>query len=288
MTLGMLIRLLIIVAWSGLFTYHVVSYAAPAWGLSERDVFASTLARNLGRQYIYAIEREQTRNQTTLGECSVSLVRTENGYERETMLRLDDIAQLAPGLSLMPQLAEATSRKLFVTLTESLTTQRNLSALRGNGSLLGLEATLNGNVTDKGLIGSYTINNGEAAAFTLAQITPDIAQGHDLAIMLPAGLKTGDQFTSRLLSPDLAQFRVNAKNAVFLVTENETITCASGPLLLLRVNVSVDNRLVSTLWCDQDGTVYRSRQTDGFAMNLRFIREVGGKILWPPQAATKP
>jgi hypothetical protein len=287
MTFAMLIRLLIIITWTGLFSYHVVSYAAPAWGVQERDSFAATLKRNLGRSFVYDIERKNLRGQSKLGECTMSFVRIENGYERETVLRIDDLAKIAPGLSLVPQLAEATSRQVFVTLVEVLNDDRRLSAMRGNGNLFGLEATLSGDVTEKGFIGQYSINNGEASAFNLPTITPEIAQGNDLAITLPANLSTGDQFTSRLLSPDIAQFKMGTKTAVFLVTESETIECASGPLPLMRVTVSVDNRVVATLWCDDNGTVYRSRQNDGFEMNLTFIREVGGKILWPPQAATK-
>ena len=82
--------------------------------------------------------------------------------------------------------------------------------------------------------------------------------------------------------------RLTATTAVFTALEHESLSTIAGPRALLKVEMQVDARVVSHLWCDAAGTVYRSRQLDG-GMELRLmqIREVGGKILWPPQAATQ-
>jgi hypothetical protein len=185
-------------------------------------------------------------------------------------------------------LKDASSRQMYVRFTEVLDNNRRLASLRGSGNMLGLDAEGEGSVSESGLTGVYTLGEGTPTPFSLAHITPEIANGNDLAATLPPGLQPGDRFTSRLISPDISTFSLNSVTAVYSVQPREELMTAGGALLVLRVQMQVDNRDVATLWCDDKGTVFRSRQQDGMELVLTTIREIGGAILWPPIVVTQP
>jgi hypothetical protein len=151
-----------------------------------------------------------------------------------------------------------------------------------------MELDANGRIGADGLRGTYALSDGAPTPYHLPEIGGDASQGSDLALNLPPRLRPGDRFTTRLLSPDYAQMRLTATTAVFTAVEHESIATPAGALALLKVEMQTNARVMSHLWCDDQGTVYRSRQADG-GMELRLtqIREIGGRILWPPGAATK-
>ena len=285
MGLGNIIRLAVVLAWLALFVPHLVRHAAPGLGLGAPAGAEGMLAANLGKEFLYDLGRSSGER---LGTCRLSFQPSEQGFELETELRLDDLGRLAPGLGLLPQLREAGSREIRLQLTEQLDARQRLVSLSANGRALGMELLGEGTIGIDGLRGTYTLDENPPTPYHLPEIGADAGQGSDLALNLPPGLEPGDQFTTRLLSPDYTRMRLSAKNAVFSVLEHQTIPTIAGPRALLKVEMQVDARAMAHLWCDDRGTVYRSRQMDG-SMELRLvqIREVGGRILWPPEVATQ-
>ncbi len=282
---GNLIRLVVVVGWLALFVPHLVRHVAPGLGLSARDNASGMLAANLGKEYLYDLVRSTGGR---LGTCRLSFQQVEQGFELETELRLDDLGKLAPGLGLLPQLREATSREVRLLLSEMLDPSQRLVTLTASGRALGMELVADGRIGADGLRGTYTMAENAPAPYHLPDIGADAGQGSDLALNLPPGLEPGERFTTRLLSPDYARMRLSATTAVFTALEHESVSTIAGSRALLKVEMQVEARVMSYLWCDDQGTVYRSRQQDG-GMELRLmqIREVGGKILWPPGAATQ-
>jgi hypothetical protein len=287
MSFGAVIRIMIVVGWATLFIGHIVKHAAPGLGLTERNAFATALATNLGRTYVYTVQRQTTAKPQRIGECSRSFQRNENGFELETILHLDDLGMLAPPgiIALFPSLSDKSSRQLHVRMTEYLNAERQLIRLEGSGKLFGLEAQGEGDVTAAGLTGSYRIDGGTPTPFSRSEITSTVSNGNDFAVTLPPGLIPGDRFTSRMVSPDISKFTLSAATAVYTVEPKEVITTTTGKSSLLRVSMQVENRPVATLWCDDSGTVYRSHQQDGMELMLTSIRENGGGIIWPPAVA---
>jgi hypothetical protein len=285
MGLGSVIRLAVVVGWLALFVPHIVRYAAPGLGLTARDNAGGMLAANLGKVYLYELIRSTGGK---LGTCRLSFERMEQGFKLETELRLDDLGRLAPGLALLPQLREAGAREVRILLSELLDGDQHLKSLTASGRALGMDLFADGRIGPDGLRGTYTFGDGIPATYHLPDIGADAGQGSDLALNLPPGLQPGDRFTTRLLSPDYAKMRLTATTAVFTALAHESLSTVAGARALLKVEMQVDALVVSHLWCDGNGTVYRSRQQDG-GMELRLmqIREVGGRILWPPGAATQ-
>jgi len=284
MGLGTVIRLVVVVGWFAVFVPHVVRHAAPSLGLSSRDDAGGMLAANLGKEYLYDLVRATG---ARLGTCRLSFQRLEQGYELETEIRLDDLGKLAPGLGMLPQLREAASREVRLQLTQLLDNSKQLTSLTASGRAFGMDLVADGKIGADGLRGSYTIDENQPAPYHLPEIGADAGQGSDLALNLPPGLEAGEKFTTRLLSPDYTRMRLSATTAVFTALEHESLSTIAGARALLKVEMQVDARVISHLWCDGNGTVYRSRQQDGMELRLMQIREVGGKILWPPQAATQ-
>lgn len=283
--LGALVRIAVVIAWLALFIPHVVRHAAPGLGIGARDNLGGMIAANLGKEYRYDLIRATGGR---LGTTRLSFERNELGFKLETELWLEDLGKLAPGLALLPRLQEAEARDVRVTLSEQLDEARKLSGLTASGRAFGMELNAEGRVTADGLRGTYTFADSPATPYHLPEIGADAGQGNDLALNLPPGLEPGDRFTTRLLSPDYTKMKLTATTAVFIAMQHESIPTAAGALALLKVEMQVDARVVSHLWCDTTGTVYRSRQHDG-GMELRLTRinEVGGKILWPPGQATQ-
>jgi hypothetical protein len=282
---GTLIRLVVVVGWLALFVPHLVRHVAPGLGLNARDNAGGMLAANLGKEYLYDLVRSTGGR---LGTCRLSFQRVEQGFELETELRLDDLGKLAPGLGLLPQLREATTREVRLLLSEMLDPAQRLVSLSASGRAFGMELVADGRIGADGLRGTYTMAENAPTPYHLPEVGADAGQGSDLALNLPPGLEPGERFTTRLLSPDYARMRLSATTAVFTALAHESVSTIAGPRALLKVEMQVEARVMSYVWCDDQGTVYRSRQQDG-GMELRLmqIREVGGKILWPPGAATQ-
>ena len=284
--IGNFIRLALVIAWLALFIPHVVHHVAPGLGLSQRGNAETILSVNLGREFYYDIVRDNTSGR--LGTCRMSFMRVEKGFESETELHYSDLNSIAPGIAWLPQMREQSVRAVRLQLTELLDAQQHLLSLTANGQAFGKELTAEGNIAADGLHGTYSFDHAESVPFHLPEVGQDAGQGSDLAMNLPPGLKPGDRFTTRLLTPDIAHMKLSATTAIFNAIALEKCATVAGERSLLKVDMQVDDRLMSTLWCDEYGVVYRSRQQNGsMEMQLTQIRMIGGDILWPPESATK-
>jgi hypothetical protein len=281
MTLGALIRLLIVAAWLALFTRHLVSHAAPGLGLAAGHDLGAVLRANLGREFLYDLVQEsRTAAPRQLGSSRLAFAREERGYQLETALELNDPGQLA-ALALLLKGGAGAPRRITLRIVQHLDQELRLVALNADGAFFGTAFSAEGTVDEHGISGSWRLEDGPATPLAVPGIGSDDNQGMDLVITLPPGLKTGDRFASRLLSPDVANLRLVAKTAVFTALGLETVATRAGERALLAVGMSVDGRAVASLWCDEHGTVYRTRQAGGPTLLLRQVREVGGDILWP-------
>jgi hypothetical protein len=286
MNIGNFIRLVIVIAWLALFIPHIVHHVAPGLGLSQRGNAATMLSVSLGKEFLYDLVRISAPGH--LGTCRMSFLRVENGFESETELRISDLGNLAPGLSLLPQMREQSIRAVRLQLTELLDARQHLLSLTANGSAFGMQLTAEGTIKADGLHGTYTLANDGPIPFHLPEIGHDAGQGSDLAMNLPPGLEAGDRFTTRLLTPDFTRMKLGATTGIFSAIAQEKCLTVAGERSLLKVEMYIDARLMSTLWCDENGVVYRSRQQNGsMEMRLNQIRMIGGNILWPPESATK-
>lgn len=284
--IGNFIRLALVIAWLALFIPHVVHHVAPGLGLSQRGNAETLLSVNLGREFHYDIVRGNTSGR--LGTCRMSFMRVEKGFESETELHFSDLNSIAPGIALLPQMREQSVRAVRLQLTELLDAQQHLLSLTANGLAFGKELTAEGTIAADGLHGTYSFDHAESVPFHLPEVGQDAGHGSDLAMNLPPGLKPGDRFTTRLLTPDIAHMKLSAITAFFNAIALEKCATVAGERSLLKVDMQVDDRLMSTLWCDENGVVYRSRQQNGsMEMQLTQIRMIGGDILWPPESATK-
>lgn len=286
MTIGIIVRLALVIGWLSLFIPHVIHHTAPSFGLTQRGSPNTMLSVNVGREFLFDLTRQNMAGR--LGTCRMSFLRVEQGFELETELRIDDLNHLAPGLALLPQMREQSIRSVRLQLTELLDAQQRLLSLTANGSAFGMQLTADGIVKADGLRGTYSLANDGPTPFHLPEIGKDAGQGSDLALNLPPGLVPGDRFTTRLLTPDFAHMKLGATTAIFTAIAEETCATAAGERTLLKVEMHVDARLMSRLWCDHDGIVYRSQpQNGGLELRLQQIRMIGGDILWPPESATK-
>lgn len=288
MTFGALIRLLIVAAWLALFVRHLVTHVAPGFGLEQGHDIGAVLRANVGREFLYDLVQEsRSGSPRNIGSSLLSFAREEHGYQLETTLELTDPGQLGPLALLIKSTADAPKR-ITLRIAQHLDQELRLTSLNATGALLGITFSADGVMKEHGLEGSWRMDEGPATPITIPGISRDDNQGMDLVISLPPGLKAGDRFTSRLLSPDIANLRIEAKTAIFAALAPESVNTHAGSLLLLRVEMTVDTRAVATLWCDERGTVYRTRQTSGPTLLLKQVREVGGDILWPPSEPTTP
>ena len=281
MTIGALIRLLIVTAWLTLFVRHLVTHLAPGFGLDQGHDIGVVLRANLGREFLYDLVQEsRSAPPRHIGRSQLSFAREENGYQLETTLELTDLGQLG-ALAMLMKSGDGPKR-ISLLIVQKLDQDLRLTSMRATGKLLGTSFSAEGVISERGLDGNWRIDDGPATPITIAGISRDDNQGMDLVISLPPGLKPGDRFTSRLLSPNIAAMKIEAKIAIFTAVTPEAVITRAGEKPLLKVEMSVDAKTVATLWCDERGTVYRTRQTNGPTLLLEQVREIGGNILWPP------
>ena len=160
MTIGIIVRLALVIGWLSLFIPHVIHHTAPSFGLTQRDSAATMLSVNVGREFLFDLTRQNMAGR--LGTCRMSFLRVEQGFELETELRIDDLNHLAPGLALLPQMREQSIRSVRLQLTELLDAQQRLLSLTASGSAFGMSVTADGTVKADGLHGTYSL---ESAAF---------------------------------------------------------------------------------------------------------------------------
>jgi len=281
------IRIMLVIGWLALFGRHALHYALPDLGLRDRHDFAAVVNANLERSFTYLLVGDQGGAAgQELGSCTLALERDGQRFQLTTELRLTD--HRFDGLvdALLPPLpGDQRDQRLTLSLSETLDERLQLVALHARANAHGRIILADGRVGADGLSGTIAIDAAAALPFTLPEIGAETTQGLDLAFCLPPGLLPGESFTSRLVNPDLLKLSAHRAIAVFQARTRERTRTLHGELDLLRVDLEVDGRPFSSLWCDEHGTVYVSRQHGArLALMLERMNDLAdpATALWPP------
>lgn len=271
---GFVIRIALVLVWLGLLGVHIVRHALPGFLVSERHDLAATLTRQVGRILHYEVRS----GSEALGSTSISFETEDAGYRLETTL---DLAHL-PGLDALklPGLDANGEGGLRASATQRLNHRLEMTAMVAEGQVLGLDLRLNGSVDDQGLHGVMAIN-GYEQQLEIPDLERGAGQGFGFALSLPPGLTPGDEFRTTVLDIGMSLKPAHVV-AVFTVGAKERIDTADGPLDLLRVAMAKAGEAHATLWCDDDGTVYRSRMARSeLSLDLRSIHDRSAGRIWP-------
>lgn len=286
MSIANVIRIAIVASWLVLFGSHALHYALPDLGLQDRHDFAAVVNANLDRSFTYVLVPEPyTQSAHPLGTCTLSLERDESHFLLKTDMQFTDHSFDAMVDVLLPPITAAKhDKRLTLSISESLDEHLHLDTVQAQVNAHGHTITASGKVSDTGLAGTYEIDASGPTPFVLPEITPVTTQGLDVAISLPPGLKPGERFSSHMVNPDLLKLSAHRTVAVFQAKSHETIRTWHGDMNLLRVDMEVDGKPYSSLWCDSRGTVYRSVQNGSrMALMLDSTSDLAhdGRILWP-------
>lgn len=274
MSLGLAIRTALILAWLGLMTVHVVTYALPGILVAERSDLAATLHQQSNRTLTYRV----LAGNDDVGSCTIGFETGDAGYRIDTRIDLTRIPGL-PSTITLPGSANLDSG-LRASASQHLDHRLMLTAIEAEGDLFGIAMTMTGTVDHQGLHGSIEIG-GTTQTLDIPDLGRDAGQGFDLALSLPPGLKTGEEFRTSVIDFGLSLSPQRAV-AVFTVEQRERIETADGPLELLHVGMTKGSEPYATLWCDDEGTVYRSRLArSGVSLELSAIHDRRAGRIWP-------
>jgi hypothetical protein len=280
------IRIMLVLGWLALFGSHALHYALPDLGLRERHDFAAMINANLERSFTYLLVGEQAGSAShALGSCTLAFERDDHRILLTTELRLTDHSFDKLVDTLLPSPGnERSDQRLTLSLSETLDERLQLVAVHARANAHGRIISADGRVGADGLSGTISIDGAATAPFALPEIGAETTQGLAIAISLPPGLRPGESFTSRLVNPDLLSLSAHRAVAVYHARARERTRTLHGELDLLRVDLEVDGRPFSSLWCDDHGTVYVSRQHGAqLALMLERINDLADPAtpLWP-------
>ena len=289
MSFATAIRFALFTGWLALFVSHALHHALPALGLQARDDTAAMLWATLERRFTYLVVEDADGGAGQVrGSCTLALKRDERDERRylyTTELRLDDqrldqlIGALLPAAS-----APAYAPHLGLTISETLDQRLQLVALDAHAEVHGHHLHAQAQVGGDGLRGEVALDGAAAVPFALPEIGAETAQGLDATLSLPAGLTPGSRFTAAVVSPDSLRLSAHRAVTVFQVKARERIPTRDGERELLRVELEVEGRPFSALWCDDQGTVYLSRQHGAhWALALERVVDLADaeRQLWP-------
>jgi hypothetical protein len=281
------IRIVLVCGWLALFGSHALHHALPDLGLHPRHDFAAVVEASRERSFTYLLMDEHGgASGQQLGSCTLALSGDGQGFALTTELQLSDhrYDALLDAL-LLPPSGTKRDAGLTLSLSEALDQRLQLVAVHARANAHGRIILADGRVGANGLSGTLTIDGGAAIAFTLPEIGGETAQGLDAALSLPPDLQPGESFTARLVNTDLLTLSAHRAVAVFHARTFERTRTLHGEVDLLRVDLEVDGRPSSSLWCDGHGTVYLSRQLGSqLALMLARVDDLAHPAtpLWPP------
>jgi hypothetical protein len=269
---GTLVRLALVVCWLGLLGVHAGRHLLPQLGLAPAQDASAILATRLDRGLTYELRWTPAagREAVRVGTCRVSAERDDVGFRTSSDIVITDL-RFVPGIAALRRVIPGASGKAGVRLriSELLDANYRLRRIEADGSLMGFAFSAEGPVDHRGLDLSWSVGSMKGRHL-LAEVRPDRVAGGELSVGLPAGLQPGAAFTSRILSPDPVRMTAGVKTAAFRVEAREPAATAGGEMPLLRVAMQVDGRPAATLWCGDDGTVYRQTMQDG-GLELRLL-----------------
>lgn len=283
---GISLRIAVILAWLSVLGLHIMTYALPGFGINERRDLAATMAKQVDRRLVYTVQTSTAK----LGECQLAFEREEAGFTLSTRIRLSGL----PGMPTLPSMklgngltsadsangTNSTNSALEATAVQTFDDRLRLTGIQGEGEIFGMTATLAGVVDHRGFVGTVAMA-GATRELLISEFTDTGNQGFGFAMSLPPGLAPGEQFRTTVMDVDLSM-RPRQVVSVFSVSDREPIATPGGELPLLRVEMAKDGELSATLWCDDDGTVYRMAlaKTD-CTLNLMMIHSKTDGLIWP-------
>jgi len=287
--LGNLIRLLVLAAWlavTGVFVHQRLGL-----GHTPAGDPGAVLERRIDRTLVYDLSwrPSQTAAWERSGSCRVGARNDDAGLRATTEIVITN-QRLIPGAQLIKQFlgapGGAASRDIQLRLDQLLDTRMRLRGIELEGRLFGVPFSGKGMVDHRGLQLDWKAADKEGSNL-LPDVRDDPVSGGELAAGLPPGLRPGARFTSRISSIDATRLKIATKDAVFIAHERAPGETAGGVKELLEVEMRVDDRLLATLWCDEEGTVYRQVLHDqGLQLELLRITDASGKRLWPAPVAS--
>lgn len=282
--LGNVIRIGVLAAWLGLTGWYVLRQVLPDLGLVAESDPRVSLAARLNRVQHYALlwRPQPTSAAERVGTCSMGVYTDDVGVRLETQVDITR-TRFLPGERMLRQAVGGTARAgIRLRLDEMLDANMRLRGVDVAGNVFGVPFSAEGPVDHGGLRLTWKAA-GTTGTRIIPEVRPDRVSGGELASGLPAGLKPGQQFSTRISTIDPTRLRLATKEAVFVVLERVQYRTAAGNADLLEVEMRMEGRRFALLRCDDRGTVHRQELIDaGMILDLTHIADQYGKQIWPP------
>jgi hypothetical protein len=282
--LGNVVRVAVLSAWIGLTGWYVLRQVLPDLGLvAETDPRVSLAARLDRVQHYSLLWRPQPASAAErVGTCSMGVFTDDVGLRLETQVNITS-TRFLPGERMLRQAVGGNATGgIRLRLDEMLDANLRLRAIEVSGSVFDVPFSAEGPVDYAGLNLTWKAA-GSSGTRLIPEVRPDRVSGGELAAGLPAGLKPGQQFSTRISTIDPTRLRLATKEAVFLVLGRLQQRTAAGQADLLEVEMRMDGRRFALLRCDDRGLVYRQELLDaGMVLDLTRVADQFGEQLWPP------
>jgi hypothetical protein len=280
--IGNLVRIAVLAAWIGMTGWYVLRQVLPDLGLAtETDSKASVAVRMNRLQHYNLLWRPQpTHAAEMVGTCSMGAFTDDVGVRLETQIEITS-TRFLPGERMLREAIGGNSKGIRLNLDEMLDSNMRLRGIEVAGSVFGVPFSAEGPVDHSGLRLAWKAA-GASGTRIIPEVRPDRVTGGELSADLPAGLKVGRSFTTRISTIDPTRLRLATKEAVFIVLGRVPHRTAAGMTDLLEVEMRLDGRRFALLRCDDRGVVHRQDLLDaGLILDLTHITDQFGKKLWP-------
>ena len=281
--IGNVIRVALLAAWIGMTGWYLMRQVLPDFGLASDTDSLATLAANINTVQHYNLlwKPQPTHAAERVGTCSMGVLTDDVGLRLETQVDITN-TRFLPGNSMLRKAVGGNRLAgIRLRLDEMLDAGMRLRALEVTGSLFGVPFSAEGPVDHRGLNLVWKAA-GSTGTRLIPEVRPDRVSGGEMIAGLPAGLKSGQSFTTRISTIDPTRLRLATKDAVFLALDRIPTRTAAGNANLLEVEMRVDGRRFALLRCDDKGRVLRQEMLDaGLILELSRIADEFGTQTWP-------
>lgn len=281
--LGNTLRLAIAALWLGLTGWYLVRYALPDMGLLGRGDPSAAFSQRVDQVQHYAVlwRPKPDAEPKRIGGCAIGALTDDVGIRLQTQLEITETSFI-PGVQLIRKaIGGKRSAGIRLRLDEMLDANMRLTRVEVSGAVFGIPFSADGPVDHRGLDLKWKAGDANGTRL-IPEVRPERVSGGELAGGLPARLKAGDTFTTRISSIDPARMRLATKEAVFQVSGPSAHRTAAGQDGLVEVEMRVDGRRFAILHADATGTVHRQELADGgIAIELTHMTDAFGRRTWP-------
>ena len=274
--IGNTIRIALLAAWLGMTGWYVARQVLPDLGLAAETDPRATLAARLNKW-----RAQPTHAATQVGTCSMGVFTDDVGVRLETQLDITK-TRFLPGETMLRNAIGGTPRSgIRLRLDELLDANMRLRGIDVSGNVFGVPFSAEGPVAHDGLRLTWKAA-GSTGTRVIPEVRPERVSSGELTAGLPAGLKPGQRFSTRISTLDPTRLRLATKESLFVVLERSQQRTAAGNADLLEVEMRVEGRRFALLRCDDRGTVHRQELLDaGLILELTEVTDQFGKRLWP-------